>query len=350
MSEIIVMFICIGLNGILALTEMAFVAVSKNRLRELTREGNRNAQRLLALRDSPERTLSILQIGITLLGAIAAAAGGVGIEEALSPWLENELGFSERSAEVIGIMLVVLPLTYLSVVAGELVPKTLALRNPIRVALRSAKWLVLADKIFMPVVNILEWSTKKLLRIIAPRSTSEIPESSEATLDIDRLSPPHRQYVLNLANIDNKRIRDIYIPMKDVVSVSLDNTMEQVHQIFIKSSYTRLLVFRNELIIGTLHSKEFMAMKASGKTDWKEIIRPMLVIHPQESLIKVLRMMQDRKSQMTIVQQGDKILGIVTLEDILEEIIGDVFDEDEENAIKRILSTGSTMRNPQASI
>ena len=129
MSEIIAMFVCIGLNGVLALTEMAFVSVGKNRLRELAREGNRDAQRLVTLRDNPERTLSILQIGITLLGAVAAATGGVSIEEALSPYLESTLGLGESGAEVLGIILIVLPLTYLSVVAGELVPKTLALRN-----------------------------------------------------------------------------------------------------------------------------------------------------------------------------------------------------------------------------
>lgn len=353
MGEIIAMFVCIGLNGVLALTEMAFVSVGKNRLRELAREGNRDAQRLITLRDNPERTLSILQIGITLLGAVAAATGGVSIEEALSPYLESRLGLGERGAEVLGIILIVVPLTYLSVVAGELVPKTLALRNPLRIALKSAKWLVLADKIFMPVVNVLEWSTKKLLRIISPRSKPLPPENPENTLDIDHLSPPHRQYVLNMVNMESKRIRDIYVPMKDVVSISIDHTMEQIHYAFMESSYTRLPVIKEKQIIGFLHSKEFMVLWdlwPSGKSAWQEIVREAPIVSPQDSLLKVLRMIQGGKSQMAIVQQGQEYLGIVTLEDIVEEIIGDVFDEDEEDAIKRILSTGSTMRTPRGTL
>ena len=169
-------------------------------------------------------------------------------------------------------------------------------------------------------------------------------------LDIDRLSPPHRQYVLNLVNIENKRIRDIYVPMKDVVSIPMDHTMEQIHQLFVEEAYTRLPVFQGGQVMGILHSKEFMALRASGKTDWRKILRPAPTVQPQESLLRVLRMIQDGKSQMAIVQQGNEFLGIVTLEDIVEEIIGDVFDEDEEDAIKRVLSTGSTMRTPRGTI
>lgn len=347
MTEIIAMLVCIALNSFLSLTEMAFVSVGKNRLRELARQGNKDAQRLVLLRDNPERTLSILQIGISLLGAIAAATGGVSIEEALSPYLQNQLGLSESVSEVLGIILVVFPLTYLSVVLGELVPKTLALRDPLKVSLKSAKWLVLADKIFMPVVNLLEWSTKKILSAITPRVKTPSQEQSDDAVDIDRLSAPHRQYVLNLINIKNKRIRDVYVPVKDVTSVSVDKSIDEVHLIFIESGYTRLPVIESGTIVGTLHSKEFMAFQASGKKDWKEILRPALSIHTQDSLLKVLRLVQTGKNQMALVTNGHETVGIVTLEDIVEEIIGDVFDEDEDNAIQRVLSTGSTLRAPR---
>lgn len=350
MGEIIAMFCCIALNAVLSFTEMAFVSVGKNRLRELARDGDRNAERLVKLRDNPERTLSVLQIGITLLGAVAAATGGVGIEESLSPYLQRLLGIRESASEVLGIILIVVPLTYLSVVVGELVPKTLALRNPVRVALKSAKWLIIADKAFMPVINVLEWSTKKLLAVIAPRSKSETHDTGDSGLNIELLSPPHRQYVLNLVNIEMKRIRDVFVPMKDVTFIAIDCTMEQIHEILIESAYTRLPVFQNGQLIGIVHSKEFMALRASGKTDWREILRQAPMVQPQESLLRVLRVIQDGRSQMAIVKQGNEFLGIVSLEDIIEEIIGDVFDEDEDDAIKRLLSTGSTMRTPHGQI
>lgn len=356
MGEIIAMLVCIGLNGVLSLTEMAFVSVGKNRLRGLARTGNQNAQRLIELRNNPERTLSILQIGITLLGAVAAAIGGVTIEEALSPYLEGRFGSSESVSEVIGIIFIVIPLTYLSVVAGELVPKTLALRDPLRIALKSAKWLMLADRALTPIVNILEWSTKKLLRLVAPRSEPAPSGSEGDSVELDHLSEPHRQYVLNLVNMESKRIRDIFVPIKDVVSVSMQDTDEHIYDVFIESGYTRLPVFQEGRVVGILHSKEFMALflaaneSALKALKWIEIIRPVPEVQPHETPLRALRLLQENKTQMAVVRQRDEILGVVTLEDILEEIIGDVFDEDEDGAIKRIMSTGSTLRAPRGDV
>jgi putative hemolysin len=134
MIELAVIAACLLLNGILAGVEMAFVTIGRPRLRELARSGNRDAQSILKLRENPERTLSILQIGITLVGAIAAAVGGAGAEELLDPILMQRFAVTEETAEIIGIILVVLPITYLSVVVGELVPKALALRNPQKIS------------------------------------------------------------------------------------------------------------------------------------------------------------------------------------------------------------------------
>ena len=130
MIELIIIIVCILLNGFLSLSEMAFVSVGKSKIRQLAKTGNTDAQRLLLLRESPERTLSVIQVGITLLGAIAAATAGVAIEEVLNPIVEAHFTISPRTLEVIGVFTVVIPLTYFSVVVGELVPKSIALRNP----------------------------------------------------------------------------------------------------------------------------------------------------------------------------------------------------------------------------
>ena len=163
MDEVAIISVCLFLNAILAAYEMAFVSVPRPELRKIARSGNKYAKTLLSLRDSPERTLAIIQIGITMLGAIAAAVGGAGASDFIEPYLREKFGFPELLAESIGVIAVVLPITYLSVVIGELVPKTLALRNPTKIVLSGAKWLLIADRILSPIVTLLEWSTKKLL-------------------------------------------------------------------------------------------------------------------------------------------------------------------------------------------
>ena len=156
MFQIAVIVICLLINAILSCVEMAFVTVSKPHLRKLAARGDKLAQKVLALRSNPERILSVLQIGITLVGAISAAVGGAGAEETLSPIYQQMFNVSEHVAESLAIVSIVLPLTYLSVVIGELVPKTLALRFPMKFAKLGSFFLAALDKFFSPVVFIFE--------------------------------------------------------------------------------------------------------------------------------------------------------------------------------------------------
>src|SRR5215216_6513486 len=167
MIETGIIVVCLLINALLAGAEMAFVAVSKPGLRELVRQGHTKAELLLRLREQPGRTLSVIQIGITMVAALAGAVGGAGAEEVLSPSIETWLGVTENTADTIAIGIVVLPLTYLTVVVGELVPKTLALKHALRFALRIGPWLSLSDTVLGPLVTVLEWSTKQLLKVFS---------------------------------------------------------------------------------------------------------------------------------------------------------------------------------------
>jgi len=168
MVEVIVVLMCLVLNALLSLIEMAFVSVSKPELRQLSKGGHLGAARLLKLRENPERTLSVLQIGITIVGALSAAVGGSGAKESFVPYLVENNKMTVFSAEVIGILIVVVPITYLSVVVGELVPKTIALRYPMRIAMVGARWLVWAEWLLNPFVQMLERSTQFVLKILFP--------------------------------------------------------------------------------------------------------------------------------------------------------------------------------------
>jgi len=351
-EEIIVIGLCICVNALLAAVEMAFVSVGKPHLRELARSGNSDAKNILSLREKPERTLSIIQIGITLVGVLGAAVGGAGAEEWLSPIFQNKFEVSENTAEAIAILLIVLPIAYLSVVIGELVPKTLALRNPIAIVLRAAKWLVLFDRILSPIVFTLEWSTRKFLNIFRRSRLASTKEPPTPTTDMaekfDELSAQNKQYVFNLVNLEKKRIKDVMLPWERVNKINLSLAASEVEAIVLASGHTRLPVVKDETVSGIgglLHTKEFTSFRKSGKEDWHSIVRPVLRVLEGEFILKTLRKMQEKRSHLALVYTQNQLVGIVTLEGIVEEIIGDIYDEDDDGALRKVLSTGASFRS-----
>lgn len=352
MEEVIVIGLCIGINALLAAVEMAFVSVGKPHLRELAKSGNTDAQKILSLREKPERTLSVIQVGITLVGALAAAVGGAGAEEWLRPLIQNRFRSSENTAEAIAILLVVVPITYLSVVVGELVPKTLALRNPLAIVLRAAKWLILFDRILSPIVFALEWSTRKFLNIFWRLRLVSAKEHLTPTTDMaekfDALSAQHKQYVFNLVNLEKKRVTDVMLPWERVNKIDLSLSVFEVEEMVLASGHTRLPVVKDQPvtgILGLLHTKEFTSFRKYGKEDWHTIIRPILQVQEGDFILKTLRTMQEKRSHLAVVCTKNNLVGIVTLEDIIEEIIGDIYDEDDDGALRKVLSTGASFRS-----
>lgn len=228
MTELLIVVLCLFINMLLSGSEMAFVTVNRQQLKRLA-PTNKKARRLLRLKENPERTLSVVQIGITVVGAIAAAVGGAGAEEALSPWLMGSFGFSEQSAEAIAIAMVVLPISYLSVVVGELVPKTLALRNPLAIALWTSQGLYFGEKLLSPAVTILEWSTNLVLKIFTFGSLHNTPK--ETHIEFEDLPQQTKQYVVNLVSADKKMAREIMLPWKDVIFVRKTDSIDDVETI-----------------------------------------------------------------------------------------------------------------------
>ncbi len=337
MVELAVISLCIGFNAILSLVEMAFVSVSKAELKGLSKS-NSHAARLLKLREHPERTLSVLQIGITIVGALSAAIGGVGAEEKLTPYFEAA-GMSEHLAEIVSLVIVVIPLTYLNVVIGELVPKSFALRHPMKISLAAVNALIVAEAILSPFVKMLELSTQFVLKILIPSSkTKNQKEEDPQSVSIANLSNVHQQYVINLVHIETKKIRDILVPWAQVNVVDLKYNLNEVLSLVMKSGHTRLPVYSENEVVGILHSKEFITFISSGDENWKKIIRPVIRIGPSEGILKTLRFMQEKKTHMALVENNSEIIGIVTLEDIIEEIVGDIYDEDDDGMLRKVLS------------
>lgn len=345
MEELIIIGVCLILNAILAGAEMAFVTVPKSHLKHLRKSGDTRASKTLELRKHPERTLSVIQIGITLVGAIGAAVGGAGAEETINPILRNRYGLSENAAEFIAIALIVLPLTYLNVVIGELVPKSIALRNPARLILRNVGWLYLFDRVLSPFVTFLEKSTSLFMKLLPGRSSQaeDMPQSGN-TVDLDLLSNPTRQYVVNLVNIEKKHVKDVMLPWNQVILVRSEQPANEVEKLILSSGHTRLPVMQEGKLVGLINTKEFMTLRALSAENWASVIRSIVTVQGGDSLMKALRQMQEKRSHLSAVYSGKDLVGILTMEDILEEVIGDIFDEDDDGKLRRILSAAATLR------
>lgn len=356
MEEMLVIALCLSLNALLAAYEMAFVSVPQIELKKAAEKGSRPAKRLLKLRADPERTLSIIQIGITLVGAISAAVSGAGASEELAPLIAAKSGWTPQVAEAVSIGLVVLPLTYLSVVIGELVPKSIALRHPLRITLLGSRALFVADRILSPLVTLLESSTKMILNLIfawadrkALRAKKDQDDGDELhgaeelaesnTVDVENLPSHHRQAILNLAHLERRTLRDIYLPWSEAVTIKHGSTLEEVVPMIFASGHTRIPVMDEDKVVGILHTKEFLALREVGGTDWHSTIRPALYMRSNDLILTTLRIMQAKRSHLAvIVSKKQDPIGIVTMEDISEEIWGDIYDEDDDSRIRKIFA------------
>jgi putative hemolysin len=340
MIELAIVVLCLLANALIAGAEMAFVAVSRPSIRELVRQGHKKADILLRLRERPERTLAVMQIGITLVAALAGAVGGAGAEEQLSPLFER-LGVSESTADTLAIGVVVIPLTYFTVVIGELIPKTLALRHSLTVGLATAPWLSFFDGLLGPLVTVFEWSTKSFLRMLRLTTGSQGgtrgEETQATTVELGLLSSQHRQYVMNLVDLERKRMKDIFLPWNQVVKADVRLSASELETILLASGHTRLPVLDGERLVGILNAKEFLALHATGSDQWLSLVRPAVELQDHVPLLAGLKMLQDRRVHMGIVYAQQTRMGIVTLEDILEEVIGEIYDEDDDGALKAIL-------------
>jgi putative hemolysin len=342
MSTLLIVIFCLILNAILSCVEMAFVTVSKSHLKKIATSGDRLAEKVLALKNNPERVLSVLQIGITLVGAISAAVGGAGAEESLSPFFQSQFSLSEEASELLAIVTVVIPITYFSVVIGELVPKTLALRFPMRFAKFGGQFLGPLDRIFAPIVSLLELSTKVLTTLIFSKIKSESISDASSTIEIDSLTDVHKQYVLNLINVDKRRVKDIMLPWPEVTKIEVGYHRTEVLNVIKSSGHTRLPVLDGEKIIGILHSKEFIAESEISKIDWKQLLRPVQLINFDEPILNALKTLQSNKSHLGVVHKNNVYIGIVTMEDVFEEVVGEIYDEDDNP--RALLSSNSHLR------
>lgn len=343
MLDFLIVLICLSLNAFFSAYEMAFVTVSNQDINDMGSEKSSLIKRLSYFKKKPERTLSVIQIGITLVGAIAAAVGGTGAVESLEPYLVAKFAISKTLGEFISVISVIIPLTYFTVVFGELLPKTIALRHPKRVLSLGTRTLALVDKFLSPIVTFLELSTSYLLKKLKLYSTSEWDEEEGSfMIDVGALPTYHKTFVQNLVSMKAKRVREAMVEWNDVCYLNFSDSEEEIKHKISHKPYSRYPVVDGAILVGLLHIKEFHEAYREPDIPWESLIRPMITVHEKEKILEVFLKMQKHRYHLAMVIDSEgAFLGIVSLEDILEEIVGDIQEDVESDKIARLLSRRS---------
>lgn len=345
MITIAIVCFCLFFNAILSCAEMAFVTIDDKLLRKKVLAGDKHAAYIEEMGKSPERILSVVQIGITLVGAISGAVSGAGAEESLAPLLMKYFSITEHLAETLAIIAIVAPLTILSVVIGELVPKSLAIRFSMPIILTLAPALRVAEKILGPLVNPMEKATDYILRFIMKSKASAEESHISEEISLKGLRHEYKEYFHNLLDLDSKNVGSIMVPWNKVDRLMSTAESDEVSALILNTRRTRIPVLDANEVYGYLHSKEFVNLLQSGVGhNWLSFVRPIQSLTQETKVLHALRAMQKKRAHFMIVGTLEKPIGIVTLEDILEEVFGDFVDEDEDEKVKIFLRRSSIFK------
>ncbi len=336
--EIIIILALILLNGIFAMVEIAVISARKSRLQHLANEGNKNAQAVLDLKNSPNRFLSTVQIGITLIGILAGAFGGATIAENLASYFETISSLVPYS-QALGIAIVVAVITYLSLIIGELVPKRLALSNPELIASLAARPMRILSNISGPLVSLLSISTDFILQMLNIKPREELVSAEEIRLLIREgtrtgiFETAEKDIVERTLQLGDKKVNTLMTPRKEIIWLDIDSSFKTIRSKVAKHPHSHFPVCRDTIdkVLGVVMTEDILAnFLMEEKIDLKKFLHKPLFIPESTDGIKVLELFKKSGIHMAlVVDEYGNVQGIISMTDILEAIVGDIPTIDE---------------------
>jgi putative hemolysin len=345
--EIAVVFVLMLVNGVLAMSELALMSARRARLEQMAQAGSRGAAAALRLLDDPTAFLSTVQVGITLVGILAGALSGATLGIHLADFLA-QLGLRRQTADTLGIGGVVLVLTYVSLVIGELVPKRLALAFPERAASLIAVPLAFVARIGLPLVWVLRVSTNAVLRLLG---VGERPEARVTEEEIRALlaegaqagvvKPIEHELIEGVMRIADRPVRAIMTPRVDLVWLDVAASRESLRTLVTERSHSRYPVARGGLddLVGIVHVRDIMAgLLGSGPFDLAALARPAVMVHESTAVVRIVELFRKGPERLAVVlDEYGVVEGVVAPADVLSAIAGELSQgaDEEPDAVRR---------------
>lgn len=341
-TQILLIFFLIGANAFFAASEMAIVSVRQARLKPLIDDGNKSAILVSKFLEEPSKLLSTIQIGITFAGFLASAIGAQSLSSSFAVYLKNlNMPIISTSSTVIATVTVTAIIGFFTIVLGELVPKRLALEKSDKIALAVAKPIKILFTIASPVVRMLAFMTNVIAKLLGGSNdfdNSQITEEEiRMMINVGEEKGIFQQTETNMINsifeFDNTAAKEVMTPRTHIVAVNIDATVDEILEIVIEESFSRIPVYENSIdnVIGLLYVKDLFALIRKS-TEWeislKDLIRPAYFVPEYKKIDELFKEMQKSKTHIAIViDEYGGTAGLITIEDLLEEIVGNIFDE-----------------------
>ncbi len=333
-NEIVMILVLILVNAVLAMSEAALVASRKARLQQRASEGDKSSALALKLIEDPNTFLSTAQIGITLIGVLAGAVGGATIAEALANVIQRIPYLSEYS-ESIGLGIVVLTITILSLWLGELVPKRLGLHSPENIARIVARPMFFISRVFSPFIKLMSAATNFVLRMIGIRASSEPPITEEELqmlisqgTQAGVFDEAEQDMVEGIFSLSDQRVYSLMTPRTEIVWLDIDDTVDDIRTKIAESDYSRFPVRQDSLetILGIVKSRDLLVQSLSGKQiSLKEQLKPAFFIPETMFASRALEIFKEKGTELLLViDEFGGVQGLITINDILEEIVGEI--------------------------
>lgn len=341
--EVAIILVLLGINAVLAASEIAIVSARKTRLRALADDGNEAAAQVLALNENPSAFLATIQVGITLAGFFSSAVGAVSLVQLLGSWLaDSGVPFIQSNADGLALVVVTAAISFISIIFGELVPKTLAVRRADTLALivvRPVQWLA---TMMRPVVALLTATTNVILRLLRVESRASLPGLTadellamlETAEDEGLVEAEEAELIEEAFQFGQTTVRSVMVPRVDVVALEASTTLGEAVDRFFTTGFSRIPVYQESLdaIVGILYVKDVFRIlwtdPDAAKRRCGEVVRPAYFVPDAKPIDELLRELRARHTHMAIcVDEFGGTAGLVTLEDLIEELVGEITDE-----------------------
>ena len=346
--EFILIIVLILLNGFFSCSEFAIISIRKSRVAQLVAGGDERAKIIDALHKDPHRLLAAVQIGVTLVGSTASAVGGIVAVEHLRPLLQTSpIQMISNGAEPLAVTLVVAVISYLTLIVGELVPKTIGLQYADTMALTVARPINLVARMSTVLISVLTISSKAVLKLMGIKgegkafiTREEVQHIIAEGQETGVFSASEREYIKNIFDFTHTSVREVMVPRTRMAAIDLDLPREEMVAFILDHEYSRYPVFRGsvEEISGFIHGKDFLGrVVADPNFDIESIVRPPLFVPEAKKVNELLKEMQRKRSHMAlVVDEYGGISGLVTTEDLLEELVGEIEDEHDVGEPRRV--------------